>query len=144
MCSHTGAALCMISTLSGSMQTATDWKRDHKTQRSMLPHRCRTLYEKYLEWQPANCHGWTKFADLEKSLGEAQRTRAIYELAISQPVSVLGVLGCSCARGCRCVCVHWAHARICLLCPIPLKDKLKRKYYTQLLRLRLCLSPSQK
>ncbi|KAF5835195.1 crooked neck-like protein 1-like protein [Dunaliella salina] len=47
---------------------------------------CRTLYEKYLEWQPANCHGWTKFADLEKSLGEVQRTRGIYELAISQPV----------------------------------------------------------
>jgi len=56
----------------------------------MPRHRCRTLYEKYLEWQPANCHAWIKFADLEKSLGEAQRTRGIYELAISQPV------GCAC------------------------------------------------
>jgi crooked neck len=44
------------------------------------------LYEKYLEWSPANCHAWIKFAELEKTLGEAARTRAIYELAISQPV----------------------------------------------------------
>jgi hypothetical protein len=48
--------------------------------------RCRILYEKYLEWSPANCHAWIKFAELEKTLGEAARTRAIYELAISQPV----------------------------------------------------------
>ncbi len=48
--------------------------------------RCRTLYEKYLEWSPANCHAWIKFAELESTLGEAQRARAIYELAIMQPV----------------------------------------------------------
>jgi len=47
--------------------------------------RCRKLYEKYLEWNPANCHAWIKFAELEKTLGEVSRTRAIYELAISQP-----------------------------------------------------------
>eukprot|EP00898_Chlorokybus_atmophyticus_P002064 jgi/Chlat1/2859/Chrsp194S00790 len=48
--------------------------------------RCRTLYEKYLEWSPSNCFAWTKFAELERSLGEAERARAIFELAISQPV----------------------------------------------------------
>lgn len=48
--------------------------------------RCRKLYEKYLEWNAANCHAWTKFAELERALGEVQRTRGIYELAISQPL----------------------------------------------------------
>eukprot|EP00199_Chlamydomonas_sp_CCMP681_P001209 CAMPEP_0119102100 /NCGR_PEP_ID=MMETSP1180-20130426/957_1 /TAXON_ID=3052 ORGANISM="Chlamydomonas cf sp, Strain CCMP681" /NCGR_SAMPLE_ID=MMETSP1180 /ASSEMBLY_ACC=CAM_ASM_000741 /LENGTH=713 /DNA_ID=CAMNT_0007086327 /DNA_START=55 /DNA_END=2196 /DNA_ORIENTATION=+ len=48
--------------------------------------RCRILYEKYLEWSPANCHAWIKFAELEKTLGETARTRSIYELAIAQPV----------------------------------------------------------
>ncbi|CAM6098606.1 unnamed protein product [Calypogeia fissa] len=48
--------------------------------------RCRTLYEKYLEWSPANCYAWSKYAELERSLGETERGRAIFELAITQPV----------------------------------------------------------
>ncbi|GBG68471.1 hypothetical protein CBR_g3016 [Chara braunii] len=48
--------------------------------------RCRTLYEKYLEWAPSNCYAWSKFAELERWLGETERGRAIFELAISQPV----------------------------------------------------------
>lgn len=48
--------------------------------------RCRKLYEKYLEWRPENCRAWCRFAELEKSLGEAARCRAIFELAITQPV----------------------------------------------------------
>ncbi len=48
--------------------------------------RCRRLYEKYLEWAPANCYAWSKFAELERSLGETERGRAIFELAIAQPV----------------------------------------------------------
>ncbi|MEW5311125.1 MAG: hypothetical protein WDW38_002865 [Sanguina aurantia] len=48
--------------------------------------RCRKLYEKYLEWSPANCTAWIKFAEMEKGLGEVGRTRALYELAIAQPV----------------------------------------------------------
>ncbi|MEW5300039.1 MAG: hypothetical protein WDW36_002999 [Sanguina aurantia] len=48
--------------------------------------RCRKLYEKYLEWSPANCTAWIKFAEMEKGLGEGGRTRALYELAIAQPV----------------------------------------------------------
>ncbi|KAF5205381.1 Pre-mrna-splicing factor clf1 [Thalictrum thalictroides] len=47
--------------------------------------RCRTLYEKYLEWAPQNIHTWIKFAQLEKSLSETQRARAIFELAVAQP-----------------------------------------------------------
>ncbi|KAL4188802.1 hypothetical protein AMTRI_Chr08g162240 [Amborella trichopoda] len=47
--------------------------------------RCRTLYEKYLEWAPANCYAWSKFAELEQQLGETERARAIFELAIAQP-----------------------------------------------------------
>mmetsp|Transcript_7023 Transcript_7023/g.25892 ORF Transcript_7023/g.25892 Transcript_7023/m.25892 type:complete len:723 (+) Transcript_7023:146-2314(+) len=48
--------------------------------------RCRTLYEKYLEWAPQSCQAWCKFAELEASLDETERVRALYELAISQPV----------------------------------------------------------
>jgi len=47
--------------------------------------RCRTIYEKWLEWSPANCNSWIKYASLEKDfLGEFERARAIFELAVSQ------------------------------------------------------------
>jgi len=48
--------------------------------------RCRTLYTKYLEWNPASCTAWSKFAELETSLGETDRARSIFELAIAQSV----------------------------------------------------------
>ncbi|KAM4528727.1 crooked neck-like protein 1 [Fundulus diaphanus] len=47
--------------------------------------RCRKLYEKYLEFSPENCTTWIKFAELETILGDVERARAIFELAISQP-----------------------------------------------------------
>ncbi|KAK4759983.1 hypothetical protein SAY87_023114 [Trapa incisa] len=47
--------------------------------------RCRMLYEKYLEWSPENCYAWSKYAELERSLSETERARAIFELAITQP-----------------------------------------------------------
>ncbi|GKF53978.1 crooked neck-like protein 1, partial [Tanacetum coccineum] len=46
---------------------------------------CRKLYEKYLEWSPENCYAWSKYAELERSLIETERARAIFELAIAQP-----------------------------------------------------------
>jgi len=48
--------------------------------------RCRTIYEKYLEYVPQSCNAWIKFAQLEKSLGEFERTRGIFELGINQPL----------------------------------------------------------
>ena len=48
--------------------------------------RVRTLYQKYLQWTPANCGAWCKYAEVERSLGELARVRAIYELAIEQPL----------------------------------------------------------
>jgi crooked neck len=48
--------------------------------------RCRTLYEKHIEWNSANCQAWIKFAELERGLDDLERTRAIFELAISQSV----------------------------------------------------------
>jgi crooked neck len=48
--------------------------------------RCRKLYEKYLEFTPANCTAWAKFAELEAGLAEDERTRGIFELAVKQPV----------------------------------------------------------
>ncbi|KPP73367.1 crooked neck-like protein 1-like, partial [Scleropages formosus] len=47
--------------------------------------RCRKLYEKYLEYSPENCTTWIKFAELETILGDVERARAIFELAIGQP-----------------------------------------------------------
>lgn len=47
--------------------------------------RCRTLYEKHVEFNPANCQTWIRFAELERGLDDLERTRAIYELAVSQP-----------------------------------------------------------
>ncbi|KAK2729911.1 pre-mRNA-splicing factor clf1 [Colletotrichum kahawae] len=48
--------------------------------------RCRTLYEKHIEWNPANCQTWIKFAELERGLDDLDRTRAIFELAVNQMV----------------------------------------------------------
>lgn len=47
--------------------------------------RCRTLYQKFLEFGPENCITWIKFAELETLLGDIDRARAIYEIAIQQP-----------------------------------------------------------
>jgi crooked neck len=44
------------------------------------------LYQKYLETFPSNCKAWVKFAELEKYLNETERARAIFELAIDQPL----------------------------------------------------------
>ena len=46
--------------------------------------RCRVLYQKYLEWAPSSCSAWSRFAEMECSLGEVERARGIYELAIAQ------------------------------------------------------------
>lgn len=51
--------------------------------------RARTLYEKYLEFDPANSPAWIKFAELESQLQDFARTRAIFELGVSQsPLSM--------------------------------------------------------
>ena len=47
--------------------------------------RVRTLYEKYIEWDPTNSSAWIKFAELESQLEDFSRTRGIFELGISQP-----------------------------------------------------------
>ncbi|KAI9898961.1 hypothetical protein N3K66_005422 [Trichothecium roseum] len=46
--------------------------------------RCRTLYEKHIEFNPANCQTWIRFAELERGLDDLDRTRAIFELAVQQ------------------------------------------------------------
>lgn len=48
--------------------------------------RCRILYGKFLEHNPANCTTWVKFAEMETLLGDMERARAIYELAVEQPL----------------------------------------------------------
>jgi crooked neck len=47
--------------------------------------RCRTLYTKYLEWNPANSQAWIKFAELERGLDDLDRARAIFEFAVDEP-----------------------------------------------------------
>lgn len=48
--------------------------------------RCRTLYEKHIEWNPSNCQAWIKFSELERGLDDLDRARAIFELAVDQPI----------------------------------------------------------
>jgi crooked neck len=47
--------------------------------------RCRTLYEKQIEWNSSNSQSWMQFAELERGLDDLERARAIYELGIDQP-----------------------------------------------------------
>jgi crooked neck len=47
--------------------------------------RCRTLFEKQLEWNPSSSQTWRAFATMEQQLGDTDRARAIYELSIEQP-----------------------------------------------------------
>jgi len=48
--------------------------------------RCRKIYEKFLEFDMSNCSTWIKFAELETILGDSERARAIFNLAIRQPL----------------------------------------------------------
>ena len=48
--------------------------------------RCRTLYAKWLEWDPSHTQAWIKFAELERGLEDLERCRGIYELAVEQAV----------------------------------------------------------
>lgn len=47
--------------------------------------RCRKLFEKQLEWNPSHSQAWINFAELERSLDDLERARAIFELGIDQP-----------------------------------------------------------
>ncbi|TPX60573.1 hypothetical protein PhCBS80983_g01723 [Powellomyces hirtus] len=48
--------------------------------------RVRSLYERYLQWNASNCYAWIKFAELERMLGDTDRSRGIFEIAVEQPV----------------------------------------------------------
>ena len=47
--------------------------------------RVRTLYGRFLEWNPTLVTAWCAFAELEAALSETERARRIYELALAQP-----------------------------------------------------------
>lgn len=48
--------------------------------------RVRTLYKKYLEFNPSNVQTWGDFAELETLLEDPERARAIYELGVEHPL----------------------------------------------------------
>jgi crooked neck len=48
--------------------------------------RCRTLYEKHIQFNPSNAATWIRFAELEIALEDDCRARAIFELAVSQEI----------------------------------------------------------
>ncbi|TFY53910.1 hypothetical protein EVG20_g9917 [Dentipellis fragilis] len=51
--------------------------------------RVRTLYEKYLEFDPTNSTAWIKYAELETQLADYGRARGIFELGVAQsPLSM--------------------------------------------------------
>lgn len=55
--------------------------------------RVRTLYEKYIEFDPSNSSAWVKYAELEAQLEDFERTRAIFELGTTQqPLAMPEVL----------------------------------------------------
>ncbi|KAI9206688.1 uncharacterized protein BJ171DRAFT_17480 [Polychytrium aggregatum] len=47
--------------------------------------RVRLIYEKYLAWNQSNCYAWVKFAELETGVGDSERARGIFEIAVAQP-----------------------------------------------------------
>lgn len=47
--------------------------------------RCRKLYDKYVEKFAEFAAPWMEYAELEQMLGDEERARAIFELAVSQP-----------------------------------------------------------
>mmetsp|Transcript_73375 Transcript_73375/g.132114 ORF Transcript_73375/g.132114 Transcript_73375/m.132114 type:complete len:663 (+) Transcript_73375:106-2094(+) len=46
--------------------------------------RCRTIYGKFLEVHPHNPKAWNVYVDLEDSVGEVERARALCDLAVNQ------------------------------------------------------------
>ncbi|WFD18479.1 NineTeen Complex (NTC) component [Malassezia caprae] len=54
--------------------------------------RVRTLYEKFIKWDPSSSATWVKFAELEQNLFDIDRARGIYELGIHQAESEHGGL----------------------------------------------------
>lgn len=53
--------------------------------------RARTLYGKFIEWAPECSSTWCKFAELEGLLGDEERARSIYEMAISDECEAEGI-----------------------------------------------------
>jgi crooked neck len=47
--------------------------------------RCRTLYEKQIEWNSSNSQAWIQYAELERGLDDLERARALFELGVDQP-----------------------------------------------------------
>jgi len=47
--------------------------------------RVRKLYERFISLSPSTVSTWIKFSELEKSVGEVERCRAILDLAVRQP-----------------------------------------------------------
>lgn len=39
-----------------------------------------------MEFNPSNCQTWIRYAELETILGDTDRARSIYELAVAQPL----------------------------------------------------------
>ncbi|KAJ3036031.1 Crooked neck-like protein 1 [Rhizophlyctis rosea] len=48
--------------------------------------RVRVLYEKYLSWNSGNVYAWIKYAELERMLGDTERARGVFEIAVGQEV----------------------------------------------------------
>jgi len=46
---------------------------------------CRALHQRYIMWAPTSSSAWIRFAEFETDLGELDRARAIYEMALTQP-----------------------------------------------------------
>jgi hypothetical protein len=77
--------------------------------------RCRTLYEKYLEHNPANVYAWIKYAELEKLLEEVRG--ALRACGGRRPHCGSAWVGCAGRRTGAAPCLSWPSASHCSTCP---------------------------
>ncbi|KAJ8604367.1 hypothetical protein CTAYLR_002564 [Chrysophaeum taylorii] len=47
--------------------------------------RCRTISAKFVEFSPSSAASWIRFSEFEAAIGEVDRARAIFDLAVDQP-----------------------------------------------------------
>lgn len=74
--------------------------------------RTRTLYEKFLEFNPSLCLTWIKFAELEVVLGEIDRARGVYSIALEQSELDMPEILWKASIDFEVECCEWDRARL--------------------------------
>jgi len=87
-CMDLGAARRILGVASGKcahLRKASIYRKYIALERQMGEiDRCRAIYTKWLETMPEHCPAWAGMAELEASVGETERARAVFELGVTQ------------------------------------------------------------